>query len=327
MTPQELLERIDRFPRVQLAEYPTPLQPLPNLSREMARAIYIKRDDAIGPPPGGSKTRKLEFLLADAKQKGARKVLTFGALQSNHARLTAASALQLGLEPHLLYFEKRPQQFEGNLLINKQLGAKMHFVPLGNRGPVAMGTANAAARFFGRIVAGKHYFIPAGGHCALGCLGYVRAACELEIQAHEMGIPNAQLILAAGTGGTLAGLLAGFTLLNSKIRLVGIDIGNLWKEFPSLIAHLAEELCELLHEPRKFSDRDVPLIERTYMGDGYAIPSPDAETAICKLADSEGIYLDPVYTGKAFAALLDLIAKGKFAASEPILFLHTGGLY
>jgi D-cysteine desulfhydrase family pyridoxal phosphate-dependent enzyme len=323
-----LHQRLEAYPRVRLAEYPTPLEPLPRLSAELGRAVYVKRDDAIGPGMGGNKARKLEYLIAEAQRRGARRVVTFGGLQSNHVRMTAAAARRFGMEPHIFYFARRPPELTGNLLLNELLGAKMHFIPFGGAGDgnMTLETAIRLVRWLARLWVRRHYFIPVGGHSWRGCLGYVRAAVEIHEQARELGIENAWLVLAAGTGGTLAGLLAGLTLLGSPLRPLGIDVGRLWKAFPASIAHMAGKLCARLGEPRPFRPQDVPLIEGTYVGEGYAMPSAQCHAAIRRLARLEGLFLDPIYTGKAFAGLLDLVAKGELGRDEPLIFLHTGGL-
>ena len=181
-----------------------------------------------------------------------------------------------------------------------------------------------------RIVAllrvGAHYFIPVGGHTWRGGLGYVRAALEIDEQARTAGIENARLIVAAGSGGTLSGLLAGTALLNSPLRLLGIDVGKLWQDFPASIARLTSDICARLGEPRSFTPDQVPLIEGTYVGKRYAALSPAGIEAVRRLAQSEGVLLDPVYTGKAFAGLLDLVKRGQLKPDEPIIFLHTGGV-
>jgi len=320
------LTELEAFPRLPLAEYPTPLEFLPRLSKELGRAIYIKRDDGIGPGLGGNKTRKLEYLLAEAQQKRARKIVTFGGLQSNHARITAAAARQCGMEPHLFYFERRPPRMVGNLLLNELLGARMRFIPFGGGGDggMTLETTIRLVRLVAWLTVGPHYFIPVGGHSWRGCLGYVRAAVEMDEQAHALGIENAYIVLAAGSGGTLAGLMAGLALLDSPLQLLGIDVGKLWKRFPASIAHLASELCKRLGQPRAFTQ--VPMIEETYVGQAYAVPSEQCIAAIKRLARLEGILLDPVYTGKAFAGLLDLVECKQLGRDEPVIFLHTGGL-
>lgn len=328
MKPADLSARLDAYPRVRLAAYPTPLEPLPRLSRELGLPLFIKRDDGIGPALGGNKTRKLEYLLADALRRGHGKVATFGGLQSNHARLTAAAARRCGLEPHLFYFERRPASLTGNLLLNQVLGARMHFVPIGAGGDGGM-TLERAIRLAGlvaRLRLGRHYFIPVGGHGWLGCLGYAAAAVELDEQARAAGVGDARLVMAAGSGGTLAGLLAGLALIGSALRPLGIDVGKLWRGFPSSIAALAAALCTRLGEPHPFTAGQVPLVEGTYVGERYGAPSAAGKEAIRHLAQAEGILLDPVYTGKAFAGLLDLIETGVIQPDEPAIFLHTGGL-
>jgi D-cysteine desulfhydrase family pyridoxal phosphate-dependent enzyme len=324
----DLRRRLARFPRLPLASYPTPLSFLPRLSEEMGRPIYIKRDDDIGPGQGGNKTRKLEYLLADAQQSGAHKVVTFGGLQSNHARITAAAATKLGLEPHLFYFERRPSHMQGNLLINDLLGAKMHFMPIGagGDGGMTLETTIRLVRLLARLRLGSHYFIPVGGHSWLGCLGYVDAAIEIHEQAEALGIPDARLVTAAGTGGTLAGLWAGLSLLDSPIRPLGIDVGKLWKGFPASIARLAEKTMLQLGEAKPFSTDDVPLVEVSYVGERYGVPSTAGQAALSHLARTEGILLDPVYTAKAFAGMLDLAQQGELGEDEPLIFLHTGGV-
>jgi len=231
------------------------------------------------------------------------------------------------MESHLFYFENRPKILTGNLLVNQLLGAKMHFIPLGSGGNgMTIETTIRLVKLVSWLMVGHNYFIPVGGHNWLGCLGYVRAALEIDQQACQLGIDNAHLILAAGSGGTLSGLIAGLALCDSKLRLLGIDVGKLWKAFPVSIASLAEDICARLDNPLQFTARQVPLIESIYVGDKYGDPSADGLSAIQKLARLEGILLDPVYTAKAFAGMLSEMEKGRFGKSDPVIFLHTGGL-
>jgi len=326
MNHQLLSEKLDALPRIPLAEYPTPLEPLPRLSVDLGRPVWIKRDDQIGPGLGGNKTRKLEYLLAEAQQRGARKIVTFGGLQSNHARLTVAAANRLGMQTHLFYFERCPTRLCGNLVLNRVLGAKMYFIPLGGGGGMSLEASIRLVHWLARLRLGSHYFIPVGGHSVRGCLGYVRAALEIDEQTRTMGIQEAHLVLAAGSGGTLAGLMAGLALIGSPLRLVGIDVGKLWKGFPTSIANLAGEICTFLGEPQQFSLNEVPLVEGRYVGEVYGRPSPEGLGALSCLASLEGILLDPVYTAKAFAGLLDLSHQNMLGSDEPLIFLHTGGL-
>ena len=324
-----ILQKLRRFPRIPLAApSATPLEHLPQLSYQLKREIFIKRDDTLGPGLGGNKTRKLEYLLGDAQQRGMRKVVTFGGLQSNHARITTAAARKLGLEPHLFYFETRPKRLTGNLLLNQLMGAHMYFIPLGagGDGSRTLEATNRLVRLLAWLRLGRHYFIPVGGYSWRGCLGYARAAVEIESQARAAGIENAHLVLAAGTGGTLAGLLAGLTLMDSSLSLLGIDVGKLWKGFPASLARLTGEICGHLGASRAFGPDEIPLVEGIYATPKYGVPSLECQDAIRQLARAEGILLDPVYTGKAFAGLLDLVEKGRLGSNEPIIFLHTGGL-
>lgn len=337
-----LKERLDSYPRLAFAEYPTPLEFLPRLSAELDRPVYVKRDDEIGPGGGGNKTRKLEYLMAEALECGMRKVVTFGGLQSNHARLTAAAARRCGLKAHLFYFERRPKRLAGNLLLNQVLGARMHFIPLGESGSgMTVETTSRLVHWLARLQVGRHYFIPVGGHSWRGCLGYVRAAWEIDEQARQLGIQQACIGLAAGSGGTLAGMMAGLTLIDSPLRLLGIDVGKLWKAFPASIARLANELIAHLSvepAPPPFRPEEVPMIEETYVGERYGVPSPLGMETLRRLARLEGLLLDPVYTAKAFSGLLDWAAlsgergatQAKFLPGlepgQPLIFLHTGGL-
>jgi 1-aminocyclopropane-1-carboxylate deaminase/D-cysteine desulfhydrase-like pyridoxal-dependent ACC family enzyme len=264
--------------------------------------------------------------LAHAQKLKTRKVVTFGGLQSNHARLTAAAACKLGMQAHLFYFAPCPAIMEGNLAINQLLGAHLHFIPLGSTGAgMTLETTCRLVHLLSLARLGRHYFIPVGGHGWRGCLGYVRAALEVDRQAREMGLEKAWLVVAAGSGGTLAGLMAGLAMVESPLRLQGIDVGKLWKAFPVSIAHIASELCSRLGAPMPFHPAQVPLIESTYCGEAYAVPSQAGEAALRRLARSEGILLDPVYTAKAFAGLLDLVENKQLGDNKPVIFLHTGG--
>lgn len=321
-------DQLDRYPRLPLAQFPTPLELLPRLSQALGRNIYLKRDDLSGLAMGGNKVRKLEYLLADALAQKAQKVVTFGGLQSNHACLTAAAARRYGLEPHLFFFNRRPPHLTGNLLLNDLFDARMYFIPFGGGGQAGMSleTTIRLVRWLAWFRLGSHYFIPVGGHAWRGCLGYVRAALELDEQARALNLAGARIVLAAGTGGTLAGLMAGVRLSGSSLRLLAIDVGKLWKGFAGSIARLAGQVCERLGRPHPFSADEVPLLEGAYVGPRYGVPSKSGSAAVQKLARLEGVILDPIYTGKAFAGLLDQMEQGRFGPDEPIIFLHTGGI-
>ena len=328
MTPEELNVQLSRFPRLPLATYPTPLGSLPNLTAQLGKpSLWIKRDDGIGPGMGGNKGRKLAFIMADVQQQGKQKVITYGGLQSNHCRMTAAACAALGLEAHLFFFKRRPEILTGNLLLNKLFGAKLHFIPFGGGdGVMTLERTNWLVRWITAVlVSPRAYFIPVGGHSVIGCLGYVDAARELHEQVMALGLERVTVVTAVGSGGTLAGLMAGLALLHSPIRLLGIDVGKLWQTFPASIASLASKLCATLGQPYTFRAKDVPIIEGTYVGPHYAALTTESTRAIRTLARSEGILLDPVYTGKAFAGMLNEMGNGRFAKDETLIFLHTGG--
>ena len=326
--PSGVVAALSEVPRCELGSYPTPLLRLDRLSNETGREIFVKRDDILGPAGGGNKTRKLEYLLADALEKGATRIVTVGGVQSNHVRVTAGSARLLGLEPHLLLFGKRPDKMTGNLLIDELLGAELHFIPPGPiaRRECSFEELDAYVRELASTRIGDHYHIPLGGSNGLGSLGYVRAALEIAEQADRVGLVDARIVLAAGSGGPLAGLLAGFHLIGSTIKTTGIDVGNFWSDFPELVARLASDACRLLGAPEVIEMADVELIEATYVGRKYGAPTPESEAAMRRLARLEGLLLDPTYTAKAFAGLLDLLETGQLGAGEPIIFWHTGGL-
>jgi D-cysteine desulfhydrase len=328
MNPGRLLDALQGVPRREFGAYPTPLVRLENLSRELGREVYAKRDDTLGPAAGGNKTRKLEYLLADAVASGATRIVTVGGPQSNHARLTAATARMLGLEPHLLLFGREPKRAVGNLLIDEIVGAELHFIPSGPIAskPCTFEEVDAYVREEASRRVGDHYHVPLGGSNGLGSLGYVRAALEIEEQATGAGIPDAWIVVATGSGGTLAGLLAGLRTIGSSLRLLGIDVASIWKSYPELVARIANDALELIGAPAAVEPADVLLIEHTYVGRGYAVPTSEGTAAIKRLARSEGLLLDPTYTGKTFAGLLDLHASGRFGDGEPLIFWHTGGL-
>jgi D-cysteine desulfhydrase len=323
-----LLDALARVPRRSLGAYPTPLDRLENLSRELGREVFVKRDDALGPAGGGNKTRKLEYLLADAVEAGAERIVTVGGPQSNHARLTAVAARMLGLEPHLLLFGKPPERAEGNLLLDQLVGAELYFIPPGPIGskPCNFEELDTYVREEASKRVGDHYYIPLGGSNGLGSVGYLGAAVEIDEQTKAAGISDAWVVVATGSGGTLGGLVAGLRSIGSSLRLVGIDVAGIWKSYPTLVARVANDTLELLGLPGTVEPTDVSLVESTYVGRGYAVPTSEGTAAIKHLARTEGLLLDPTYTAKAFAGFLDLHEVGHFGDDEPVVFWHTGGL-
>ncbi len=331
MSPEDLEQRLAKFPRLNYATYPTPLERCHNLkTARNGPELWIKRDDGIGPAFGGNKGRKLEYLIAEILVQGKGKVVTYGGLQSNHARMTAAACANLDLQAHLVYFHGRPSNLDGNLLVDHLCGAKLHFIPFGggSNGSMTIETTNRLVRLVSITLAGTGaYFMPVGGHNITGCLGYVTAACELHKQIIEKGLQpkKVTIVTAAGTGSTLVGLIAGFKLMESPIKVLGIDVGKLWRAFPVSLARLASRICSTLDQSVDFQPENIPLIEGEYAGSHYGAITNQSMVAIRKLATSEGVLLDPVYTGKAFAGLLDLCVRGFFRSEDQVIFLHTGG--
>jgi len=328
LSAKQLAEALERHPSCRIGQYPTPLVPLERLGRELGRPVLVKRDDQLGPLLGGNKTRKLEYLLAEAQRRGLKRVVTAGGVQSNHVRLTAAAARLQGLEPHLLLLGERPARATANLLLDELVGAELHFVPSirSPRRPGRFAEMDAFLRQVAEEEVGEHYFIPIGGSTGIGSLGYARAALEIDEQVRQAQLKDPWLIAAAGSGGTVAGLLAGLLLLGSSVRLIGIDIGGLWTDFPEHICADASAVCALLGSPCGIDPAQLRLIQGRYQGPGYAVPTSESEIALRRLARVEGLLLDPTYTAKAFAALLDLAARGELGAEAPVIFLHTGGL-
>lgn len=316
---------LDRLPRAPLALLPTPIQPLPRLSAHLSGpALYIKRDDQTGLATGGNKTRKLEFLLAAAQESGADCVITAGSTQSNHARQTAAGAATLGLDAHLVLYAQGgqpPALPDGNLLLCHLLGATIHWTD--ERAPYTATLARVEDSL--RAVGRRPHVIPYGGSNALGLMGYVAAMREVITQIESPGWFAAH-VFATSSGGTQAGMLLGARLagISDSVRLLGISVDQPAAVFVPRIAALAADGARLLG-----LDWTPPagaiLIDDRYCTAGYAVVTDQEREAIRLLARLEGILVDPVYTGRALAGLLDLVRRGAFAREERVLFWHTGG--
>ena len=310
---------LNSFDRVKLAVLPTPLYKLENISARLGKNIYIKRDDMTGVALGGNKVRKLEFLLADAKKQGAQVVLTTGGAQSNHAMLTAACALRLGMEPVLVLKKRGVWEKKGNQLLNALMGAEVHFVDSDSYDDVYAEMDRLAAEREDR--GQRCYKIPVGGSVALGSLGYVECIREVAEQTAAMGVRLDRIVCATGSGGTHAGTALGAMLYLPDTKVSGMMVDD--DPFDVIVPRLMRETAALLEWDREIRPEDVQL--RPMYGEGYAIPSPEGTAAVELLAREEGIFLDPVYTGKAFAGLLEMAERGELDGEENILFLHTGG--
>lgn len=317
---------LSHFPRTSLVHGPTPLEPLPRLSRLLGGAdILIKRDDCTGLAGGGNKARKLEFLLGDALKKGATHILTQGATQSNHVRQTAAASAKLGL-PCTALLEERisdgsPDYYQnGNVLLDQLFDCAL--VPLAGGTDMAQALEDKAAEI--RATGGTPYVIPGGGSNPVGALGYVTCAHELVWQANQQGVVIDHIVHATGSTGTQAGLLAGLTEQNAAIPLLGISVRAPRDRQEENVAILAQKTLDLLGVKQALP-REQVVANSDYVGDGYGRPTDGMIEAIHLLARHEGILLDPVYSGKAFAGLVDLIRKGTFKKGQTVVFVHTGG--
>lgn len=317
-----------RFPRTTLAHLPTPLHPLPRLSKMLNGAnIWIKRDDCTGLAGGGNKTRKLEFLLGEALAQGADAIITQGAVQSNHVRQTAAAAALCGLPCHGLLEDRIASSEQnanenGNVLLDKLFQAELLRFPAGSDMHAEMEKYAAALVQQGRCK--KPYLIPGGGSNAVGALGYANAALELLQQANAQQLKIDAIIHATGSTGTQAGLAAGLCGLNANIPLLGISVRTARAAQEENVLALAQRTAELLRLHNAPTAADI-VANSDYVGEGYGIPAASTLEAISLLATSEGILLDPVYSGKGMAGLIDLMRGGKFPSCANIVFVHTGG--
>lgn len=315
-----------KFPRVRLGHLPTPLEFMPRLTEALGGPeIWIKRDDCTGLSTGGNKTRKLEYLMADALEQGAEVVLTQGATQSNHARQTAAAAAKLGLDCHILLedrtgYNHENYRYNGNVLLDVLHGASIE-----HRGPDLDMNAEMEAVADKMRAAGKRaYTIPGGGSNPIGALGYVNCALELMNQFSEMGLRVDHIVHATGSAGTQAGLITGLSAMNAQIPLLGIGVRAPKAKQEENVYNLAVKTAEKLGCPGVVKREDV-VANTDYVGPGYGMPAESTLEAIDIFARTEAILLDPVYSAKGAAGLIDLIRKGHFKDSERVVFLHTGG--
>jgi len=315
-----------RFPRVKLCQAPTPLERLPRLTAELGGPdIWMKRDDLTGMGGGGNKVRKLEFLAGAALAEGADHLVTQGAVQSNHVRQTAAVAAKLGLActavlEHRIETNDSAYLNSGNVLLDRLMGTHLEYRPGGTDMQAAIEDVGTRLRAEGA----KPYLIPGGGSNAVGALGYAAVALELLAQANDMGLQIDRLVHATGSAGTQAGLVAGLHAMSSPVHVLGIGVRAPKDRQEANVLRLAQATAAQMG-----LDRPVPssAVEANcdYVGGGYGIPTPGMIEAVRMLARLEGIMLDPVYSGKGMAGLVDLIRRGTFTKGQTVVFLHTGG--
>ena len=302
----------DHFPKVPLGIFPTPIQRLDNISRILNTNVYIKRDDLSGLGLGGNKVRKLEFLLAEARSQGAEVVFTTGGAQSNHAMLTAAAAGKLGMKPILILKKRGVTERAGNQLLEHLMGTEVRFMDTDDYADIY-----AEMDRIGQELGAPYYKIPCGGSNALGCLGYVECAREIG----QQGMHFDHIVCAEGSGGTMAGLALGAKLFLSGTRVHGMMVDT--DPFDRITPALMRETAALLEAEVQIVPEDYHLVDMC--GPGYAKPSEEGREALSLMAAQEGLFLDPVYTGKAFAGLIRLAREGCFGREERVLFLHSGG--
>ncbi|MEF2073769.1 1-aminocyclopropane-1-carboxylate deaminase/D-cysteine desulfhydrase [Consotaella aegiceratis] len=315
------LEDIRRIP---LGFLPTPIEPMESFSRSLGINLSIKRDDFTGFGGGGNKVRKLEFLMADAIDQGVKVLITTGGHQSNHARMVAAAARRFGMKPVLVLRGHEPKEFQGNLLLDRLFGAELEFLDPDAYfeliAPRMQAHADAA-----EARGEKAYIMPVGGATPLGALGYAQAVKEMAEQYAAAGRKAPDVIATAvGSGGTLAGLAIGVHLHWPQTKIVGIAVSGSAVPFTERCAVMATAGGKLIAAGRSWT-ADEMWLETDYVGPAYGVPSAAGNAAIKRAARDEGILLDPVYTGKGMAGLLDIVQKGKIDPGADVLFIHTGG--
>lgn len=316
-------DRLDALPRERLGLLPTPLVAAPRLARAIGvPELWIKHDELIGFGFGGNKVRGLELLLADARARAADLLVTGAGAQSNHVRTTAAAAACAGMDAVAIYWGDAPPLVQGNLRLTRCLGAQTRFTGSPDRAQVDAAITEAADEL--RAAGRQPYAIPRGGACALGVLGHVLGTRELHRQCASLGLRPGTIVLAVGSGATLAGWLLGSALLEAPWRVEGVTVSRPAAEARTRVVQLAAEAAALLDVPIALAEVDV-VVHDGFIGNGYGVPTAAGDAAIVLVARTQGMFLDPTYTGKAFAGLRTLAAGGRFDDHGPIVFIHTGG--
>ena len=316
-----------KFPRRKYLQGPTPIESLPALSKTLGTdvTLYIKRDDLLPGAAGGNKTRKLEFCIADALDQGADTIITCGAVQSNHARLTASWSAKEGLDCHLILEERVKGSYKedgsGNNFLFELLGVKSIGIVEGGSDMMAQMNKKADALM---ATGKKPYIIPGGASNAIGAMGYAVCAEETMGQLNDMCLDIDHIVVPSGSAGTHAGMVVGMTGVNGNIPISGINVSRSKDVQEELVYGLAVETAEKLGVKNGIAREDVICFDQ-YVGPGYSLPTDSMVEAVKLFAGTEAILLDPVYSGKAAAGLIDLVRKGYFPKNSNVLFLHTGG--
>ena len=313
--------KLETIPRIQLCSLPTPILHLKSLTKHLDGAnIYIKRDDLTGIAFGGNKNRKLEFLLADAKEKQSDVIITEGALQSNHCLQTAASALKTGFNCELVLSGEIPQSITGNLLLDQILDVKIHRVKDSSKRKELMQQLEMELKKKGKTP----YIIPTGGSTKIGALGYINCILEVKKQSNDINIAFDHLVHATGSGGTQSGLIIGKELYYPELNIIGISVGDKKEDLEKEIRNIMIDFKKKWKFNLDINNSGIKVLDG-YSGKGYGIPSEEMIQAVKMVAKLEGIFLDPVYSGKAMVGLIDLIKSRKISQGSNVLFLHSGG--
>jgi D-cysteine desulfhydrase family pyridoxal phosphate-dependent enzyme len=321
---------LKKFPRVRLAHTPTALESMPNLTRALGSAqLYIKRDDCTGLALGGNKARQLEFYLGEALAKGCDTVISTGAVQSNFVRMLAAAARKLDLQCHIQLEERvpdMPQEYHvsGNVLLDQLFGAQLYGYAYGEDEAGANARLHEIAGELKQTGRRPYVIDITADHAPIGALGYVDAAQELLQQAEECQIDMGAVVLASGGAFTHVGMLVGLRALDCQAQVIGICVRREAPAQRQRVMHMAGMLCEMLGLPNLVTPEDV-WVDDAYLGPAYGRVPPATREAIRLMAESEGVLLDPVYTGKAFAGLIGLAREGRLRGGSNVIFLHTGG--
>ena len=314
------------FPRIRLAHLPTPLEFLPRLTEALGGPeIWVKRDDCTGLATGGNKTRKLEFSMGEALERGADTIITVGAVQSNHVRQTAAAACKLGLKCEVLLEHRVSEPSElyrtsGNVLLDRIFGANLREYAAGTDFDVAMDEVAREVRAAG----GAPYIVPGGASNAVGALGYVGCGEELLQQCDMQDVRFDHVVTATGSAGTHAGLAVGLRGSGSDLPILGIGVNAPRDVQEEKVFKLAVETAAFIDRPGCVTRADI-VADCNYIGAGYGQPTESMNEAVLMLARTEGLLFDPVYSGKALAGMIDYIRQGRFEQGQKIVFLHTGG--
>jgi len=333
----ELEKKLAKFPRVELVHAPTPFKKLSNLSRFLGGAeIYIKRDDLTGLAFGGNKSRKLEYIIPDVLAKKADTIITWASVQSNWCLQTAAAAVKYGINPLLILFKTYdlPEEFDGNLLLDYILGAEIRIKETDSKTVVLSAQAENILDEVRseKIRDGKRpYIAPIGGSLIggdmdlpLGAIAYTQVYLELMQQTAAQGIEIDYVIHASGSGGTQAGLVVGAKAISDKTKVIGISVSDRKDSYAPVVDTICQDTAVALELDINIGPEDVVVLD-DYLQDGYGIVNQDVSDMVRMVALNEGLYIDPVYTGKAVVALVDLIKKGKFKPEDKVVFVHTGG--